>query len=96
MLPLGDMVISKSGLLMRDIFGSMILPQLDSELMFMAHGTTKVLMDARDLHHSLWLCGYPRAMLPLVPCRSEWPAFLSGIMVLSGYSLWPCLCPSSN
>ena len=59
MLSLGAMVISKSGLLTRDIFGSRILPQLGSGLMIMAHSTTKVHMDDRGLNHNLWMSGFP-------------------------------------
>lgn len=59
MLPLGALVISKSGLLTRDIFGSRMLPQLGSGLMLMGHSTTKVHMDDRGLNYSLWLSGSP-------------------------------------
>lgn len=68
------MVSSGPKLLPSDMPGFMTLQHPGSELMSMAPITTKDHEDIQHLVNHLRSCWCPRAMLPLRPGQSEWPA----------------------
>lgn len=67
----GAMVISGPRLLPRTMSGFMVLPQLGSALISVAHGNIKGHTEAQGLGSNLWLCWCLRAMPLLRPCRAE-------------------------
>ena len=60
----------------------MVLPQLDSVLMSVAHENTKGHMDTWGLGPNLWLSWCLRTMPPQGQCPSGWPMLSHRAMVL--------------
>ena len=81
------MVTSRAGLRPRTMSASVVLPQLGSVLISVAHVTTKGHMNAWGSKLQPEAMLVPRVVLLLESCQSEWPALPSGIMVSSGPGL---------